>query len=155
MGFRVPAPDGKKDIDGLATMVLPEDTILKGTYKVNYLTAGGMSIIYYSERSGKKFILKEVSASDTRNVMSLAQEKSVLERLNHPGIVDVFDLFEEDGFCYLVVEYVDGVTLDRKIPIGSDIYLNESLVQDWAFQLMDIFEYLHSQTPPVIYHLLL
>ncbi len=151
MGFRVPAPDGKKDADGLVLMVLPEDTVLKGTYKVNYLTSGGMSIIYRAQKGSVFYVLKEVDAADTRNVMSLAQEKSVLERLNHPGIVDVIDLFEEDGFCYLAVEYVEGVTLDRKIPIGSDIYLVESIVRDWAFQLFDIFEYLHSQKPPVIY----
>ena len=151
MGFRVPAPDGKKERDGLAVMVLPEDTVIKSSYKVKYLTAGGMSIIYKAEKGGKFYIAKEVEASDTRNVMSLTQEKAVLERLNNPGIVEVFDLFEEDGFCYLIVEFVDGVTLDKKIPLGSDIYLAESLVKNWAFQLLDIFEYLHNQNPSVIY----
>ena len=151
MGFRVPAPDGKKERDGLAIMVLPEDTVLKGAYKVNYLTSGGMSIIYKAVKGGRYYIAKEVDAADTRNVMSLTQEKAVLERLNHFGIIDVFDLFEEDGFCYLIVEFVDGVTLDRKIPLGSDIYLAESVVKKWAFQILDIFEYLHNQNPPVIY----
>ncbi len=151
MGFRVPAPDGKKERDGLAVMVLPEDTVLKGSYKVNYLTSGGMSIIYRGEKSGESYIVKEVDATDTRNVMSLTQEKSVLERLSNPGIVEVLDLFEEDGFCYLIMEFIDGFTLDRKVPLGSDIYLAESVVRDWALQLLDIFEYLHNQNPPVIY----
>lgn len=151
MGFRVPAPDGKKERDGLAVMVLPDDTVIKSSYKVKYMTAGGMSIIYKAEKGGKFYIAKEVEAGDTRNVMSLTQEKAVLERLNNPGIVEVLDLFEEDGFCYLIVEFVDGVTLDKKIPLGSDIYLAESLVKNWVFQLLDIFEYLHRQNPPVIY----
>lgn len=151
MGFRVPAPDGKKEKDGLAVMVLPDNTVLKSAYSVKYFTTGGMSIIYLGYKGNAAYIIKEVSAVDTRNVMSLTQEKSVLERLSHPGIVEVYDLFEEDGFCYLVMEYVDGATIDRKVPIGSDIYLTESIVRDWALQLLDIFEYLHYQNPPVIY----
>ncbi|MDQ7822656.1 MAG: serine/threonine-protein kinase [Candidatus Eremiobacteraeota bacterium] len=151
MGFRVPAPDGKKEKDGLPVMVLMENTVLKGTYRTRYLTTGGMGIIYLAYRDAERYIIKEVEAIDAKKVMSLTQERSMLERLDHPGIVKVFDLFDEDGFCYLVMEYIEGMSLDRKVPIGSDIYLSESVVRDWALQLMDIFEFLHCQKPPVIY----
>ncbi|GEM_PF-1529963 len=151
VGFRVPAPDGKKEKDGLPVMVLMENAVLKGAFRTRYLTCGGMAIIYISYRDSERYIIKEVDASDARMVMSLTQEKSMLERLEHSGIVKVYDLFEEDGFCYLVMEYIEGMTVDRKVPIGSDIFLSESVVRDWAFQLMDIFEYLHRQKPPIIY----
>jgi serine/threonine protein kinase len=151
VGFRVPAPDGKKDKDGLPVMVLMENTILKGAYRTRYLTCGGMAIIYLSYRDSERYIIKEVEANDAKKVMSLTQEKSMLERLDFPGIVKVYDLFEEDGFCFLVMEYIEGMTLDRKIRMGSEIFLSESVMRDWAFQLMDIFEFLHRQKPPIIY----
>jgi serine/threonine protein kinase len=151
VGFRVPAPDGKKDKDGLPVMVLMENTVLKSAYRTRYLTCGGMAIIYLAYRDSERYIIKEVEANDAKKVMSLTQEKSMLERIDLPGIVKVYDLFEEDGFCYLVMEYIEGMTLDRKIRMGSEIFLSESVIRDWAFQLMDIFEFLHRQKPPIIY----
>lgn len=150
MIFRVPAPDGRKE-EGTPVMVLPENTNIHG-YKVNYLTCGGMSVIYKAYKDNKRYVIKEVSGTDSRNVMSLIQEKAVLERLNHPGIMKVFDLFDEDGFYYMVSEFVGGVTADKKLPPeSSGRFLAESVVREWALQIFDIFEYLHTQTPPVIY----
>lgn len=151
LAFRVPAPDGKKEKDGLPLMVLNENAVIKGVYRVKYQTTGGMCVVYQAYRDLEKYIIKEVEATDVKKVMSLTQEKALLERLDHSGIVKVFDLFLEDGFCYLVMEYIDGLSLDKKIRIGSDVFLSESVVRDWAFQIMDIFEYLHRQKPAVIY----
>lgn len=149
MGFRKPAPDGRQEA-GLPIMVLPDDTVVHG-YRFTYLTCGGMSVIYKAFKDERQYIIKEVAAEDTRNVMSLIQEKAVLERLNHPGIVQVFDLFDEDGFYYMATEFISGVTVDKKLPIGTDRFISETIVRDWAYQIFDIFEYLHNQTPPIIY----
>jgi hypothetical protein len=46
---------------------------------------------------------------------------------------------------------VEGQTLDKLIPPQPNIFLQEKVVADWALQLCDILEYLHSLTPPVIY----
>jgi serine/threonine protein kinase len=151
MGFREPASDGAREADGLPLMVLAPGTILRNSYAVEYFAAGGMSIVYLTERQGRRLLVKEVSGGDARRVMSLMQEKSILERLNHPGIVKVHDLFEEHGFYYLVMDYVEGGNLDREIPPQAGVFLRESAVLDWALQLCDIFEYLHSQKPPIIY----
>ncbi|MBR0518965.1 serine/threonine protein kinase [bacterium] len=149
MEFRVPAPDGRME-EGQPILVLPDNTVLRG-YRISYMTCGGMSVVYKGFKEGKKYVIKEVSSTDSRNVMSLIQEKAVLERLDHPGIVQVIELFDEDGYYYMVTEFIDGVTVDRRLPPGENNFLSETVVRDWAYQLFDIFEYLHNQTPPVIY----
>ncbi|MDQ7826424.1 MAG: serine/threonine-protein kinase [Candidatus Eremiobacteraeota bacterium] len=158
MRERVPAPDGAKDKDHNLLLVLPEGTLLKEIYHVQYFTRGGMSICYRGQRDEKKYLLKEVDAADTMRVLSLSQEKSMLERLSHPGIVAFVDFFQEEGHCYLVTEFIEGQSLDKLVtPLDklgtatSAVFLNEKVALDWADQLYDIFEYLHRQTPPIIY----
>ncbi|MDQ7826171.1 MAG: serine/threonine-protein kinase [Candidatus Eremiobacteraeota bacterium] len=151
MGNRIPAPDGKTGSDGRPLLVLPKNTILKGSYIASYFTTGGMSIGYLARKGGKVFFIKEVEGSQSDRVVALSQEKATLERLNHWGIVKCVDFFEQEGFYYLVVDYIDGVSLDKLISPTSTEFISEKDAIDWAFQLCDIFEYLHSQTPPIIY----
>jgi hypothetical protein len=101
MGFREPAPDGRIERDGKPLFVLPENTLLKDKYYVTYFTAGGMSVAYTTFYNEKRYFIKEVEATDSQRVMALIQERFMLERLNHPGIVKVRDFFEYDGFYYL------------------------------------------------------
>jgi len=151
MSFRVPAPDGTRGDDNLPLLVLPPDTVLKDGYRLNYLSSGGMSITYTAFRGGERYLVKEVEAGDPKKVISLNQEKFILERLNHPLIIKVYDLFEYDGFYYMVTEYIEGETMDRLISPFPDIFIQEKVLLGWALQLCEIFEYLHNQKPPVIY----
>lgn len=148
---RVYTPDKKIGADGLPLTVLPNGYVLKNTYTVSYLSAGGMGIVYKAEGQGKRFIVKEVDGKDSRQVIALNQEKATLERLEHPGIVKVLELFEETGYFYLVLEYIEGDNLLKKIPKSTTVFLSEKVVLDWAAQLFDIFDYLHKQNPPIIY----
>ncbi len=151
MGFREPAPDHRKGKDNLPVMVLPEGTLLNDTYKVSYLTTGGMSYAYKGIKEGKTYFIKEVEANDSRKVISITQEKFMLERLNHAGIVKVRDFFEQEGFYYLVLDFIEGQSLDKLISPHQDIFLQEHVINGWVSQLYDILQYLHEQQPPIIY----
>jgi serine/threonine protein kinase len=151
MGFRIPAPDGKKGRDGHPVLVLPDGTEIRGGYTLSYFTVGGMSVAYRGIREGQTFFIKEVESTDNKKVASLMQEREILERLSHPGIVKVYDFFEYDGFHYLVQEFVDGQTLERLISPIQDVFLQERVIIDWASQILDIIEYLHMQSPRIIY----
>ena len=126
-----------------------EDGSIVGGYSVTYLASGGQGIVYKGEKLGKVVVLKEVSASNTKDVPSLVSEKTLLERLNHPGLVHYISFLTEDGHYYLVVEYVPGEPLSQFLDTRNPPPVAD--VADWAVQLCDIFDYLHHQTPPVIY----
>ena len=134
--------------DGTGRTAL-EDGSVVGGYKVTYLASGGMSCVYKSEAHGKTVVLKEVAASNTREVPSLISEKNLLERLNHPGVVGFQTFFNENGYYYLVLDYVNGVPLSNYLK--PDNLADPETVAEWGVQLCEIFDYLHAQEPPVIY----
>lgn len=134
--------------DGSGRTVLVDGTLVGG-YRVSYLASGGMSLVYKGEKAGRTVVLKEVSASNSREVPSLISEKSLLERLKHPALISYHSFFNENGYYYLVVDYVPGDSLARFLKEGRQIPIED--VVDWALQLCDVFIYLHQQSPPVIY----
>ena len=99
-------------------------------------------------------------------------EALLLARLEHPSIPTLYDYFAEDGYWYMVVDYIPGTTLDtylrsRQGPHKGSFYTGEerdvepSLVGDlplaplealnYAMQLCDVLDYLHQYTPPIIF----
>ena len=57
-------------------------------------------------------VLSEQSLSD-KILATLRREARALARMNHPNVVTVHDCGDHDGRFYMVLEYVDGHTLDH------------------------------------------
>ena len=142
---RVPAPGAGKGSE----TILPDGTVIKEIYRVEFLAIGGMSLVYRARSGDRHWLIKEVPASDARALLALGQEKSLLERLDHPSIVKSHEMFEEDGYYYLVRDFVDGQTLEQLLPVEG--FLEQRLVLEWALRLCSVLDYLHSLNPPVIY----
>lgn len=123
---------------------LAPGSLVRG-YTLHFLGAGGMSVVYRGEKDGQSYVLKEVAGDQSQQVLAITQERALLERLKHPGIVGFEGLFEEDGYYYLVLEYIDGR------PLSEVPRPDEARLRQWAIQLCDIFAYLHRQNPPIIY----
>lgn len=87
---------------------------------------GGMAVVYqaYDPRLDRtvaiKLILSEVFGANVLDKMHerFEREAKALGKLDHPNIVRVFDYGEYEGSPYLIMDYIDGVTLhDLKKPI--------------------------------------
>lgn len=133
---------------GAGRTAFPDGTEVNG-YELSFFALGGMSVVYKGVKDGKVYALKEVQASNTREVPSLVSEKTLLERLDHPGILRYQTFFNMLGYYYLVTEYVPGCPLSDFLK--SDTPPEPAKVVDWGLQLCEIFAYLHQQQPPVIY----
>ena len=88
---------------------------------------GGMGVVYRAEQTslGRHVALKVVSeelSGDPDAVARFRREAQAIARLNHPGIVQVHDIEEVDGRLFLVMELVDGESLDRWLarPLALD-----------------------------------
>src|ERR687884_1897142 len=84
------------------------------------LGAGGMGEVYLAEdmKLGRKVAIKILSHEYTTNkdrVHRFDQEASAASNLNHPNILTIHEVGDDDGHHYIATEYIDGVTLRRKL----------------------------------------
>ena len=141
--------------------MLLSNTILQGRYTIlKTLGRGGMGAVYLAQDirlANRPVAVKEMipdpSASPAEQAQAQQQfqwEASTLASLNHPNLPRVSDNFTQGGKHYLVMDYVDGETLEAVLNRTPGFFL-ESQVLNWATQLCDVLTYLHSRQPPVIF----
>ena len=100
--------------------------VLGGHYELGEeIGRGGMGAVHKAldRRLGRTVAVKLLSdavASREEFRVRFEREGRALAKLSHPNIVSVFDVGEEDGRRYIVMEYVDGRPLDRLVPMAPD-----------------------------------
>ena len=92
-----------------------------GKYEVTGLLGrGGMGLVYraFDKHLGREVAIKTITegfAGDPEMLERFYREAAKTGMLKHPNIVTVYDLGEQEGFPYIVMEYVAGEALDRVI----------------------------------------
>src|SRR5262245_47136233 len=101
-------------------MPLAPGTRLGSHEIVALIGAGGMGEVYRARdtRLGRTVALKLIadsSADDPQHRLRLEREARAIAALNHPHICVIHDVGREEGRDFLVMEYVEGETLERRL----------------------------------------
>jgi serine/threonine protein kinase len=134
---------------------------LGGRYRIAKLIGeGGFGAVYKANderfQATRVVAIKEMSdanlsASERESaLMDFRREANLLVQLNHPNLPQVSDFFEEGTKAYLVMEFIEGKTLEQVLDDANGP-LDEALVMGWALQLCSVLHYLHSRQPPIIF----
>jgi serine/threonine-protein kinase len=83
-------------------------------------------------------------------ISAFRREAQLLAAQDHSNLPSVADFFSEGGCHYLVMDFVEGETLESVLSRQATPF-SEAEVLDWASQLCDVLCYLHAQRPPVIF----
>lgn len=149
--------------------MLKVGTILHGTYRIDgYLSSGGFGNTYVATKVefGEKYAIKEffmrgvsqrdsnnttVSVSNVENETAFAsqlekfkKEARRLRTLNSEHIVKVYDLFDENGTSYYVMDYIEGESLSQWLK-RTGKHMSEKRVLQILPQILDALEVAHNE----------
>ena len=117
---------------------LPEETIAH--YRImEPIGTGGMGAVYkaYDKKLHRvvalKILLPEYSSHQDRRRRFLLEARSA-SALNHPHILTVYEVGEDDGKPYIAMEYIEGETLRQRVRVGA-LQVRETL--DIAIQIAE------------------
>jgi eukaryotic-like serine/threonine-protein kinase len=115
-------------------------------YKIiEKLGEGGMGVVYKAQDTtldrivALKFLPLHLSANEAEKARFL-QEAKAAAVLNHPHVCTIYGISEHNGQQFIEMEYVDGETLRRKIPLGK----NEDAFR-YAVQIGEALQEAHSK----------
>ncbi len=107
---------------------------------------GGMANVYlaYDTILDRKVAIKVLRgdlSNDEKFVRRFQREALSASSLSHPSVVEIYDVGEEDGTFYIVMEYVEGKTLKQLIKKRGSLTLSESI--DIMLQVTDGISHAH------------
>ena len=136
---------------------LAPGVMLRNRYLIEgYIGGGGFGHIYraHDRALGHLRAIKEAFYQDQNSRRQFQLEAEFLLNARHPNLVRGYSVFEAYGRLYLVMDYVDGHTLeDIAIDTIKRTRLppSEAQVLDWILPICDAIHELHSQPTPIIH----
>ena len=149
-----------------STDVLPSGHILRERYRIQEeIGQGGFGAVYRAEdtRIADRIVaIKEVRQGNlntqemSETTEAFKQEAFLLARLKHANLPGIYDYFTEAGRWYVVMDFIEGETLEDYLTQGSNgrspgMPLPPEEVLQIGIQLCAVLDYLHTRQPPIIF----
>lgn len=127
--------------------------ILKDRYElIAEIGKGGMSTVFLAKDKNldSYWAVKQVVNDSNVDIQAFKKEVELLSSLNHSDIPRIVDRIEAENYFYVVMDFIDGNSLGKKVL--KDGPTSENEVVEWAKMLCDVLYYLHTaKKNPIIY----
>jgi eukaryotic-like serine/threonine-protein kinase len=135
--------------------------LLKQRYRLlAQIGTGGFGAVYQAEDTelgNRKVAIKEMSQHGLtpeeaqEAIQNFRQEALLLAELTHPNLPRIYEQFSEGGHWYLVMDFIQGESLEAHLSRAPGGRLPVQEVLKLAVQLCAVFDYLHTRQPPIIF----
>jgi serine/threonine protein kinase len=141
--------------------LLPPGHVLRARYTINSLLGqGGMGAVYKiqdEQFNGRMLALKELVPNQlstqklSHAVAQFQTEAQLLASLTHPHLPRIYDSFTEDERWYLVMDYIEGQTLEQYVSTMPAGRLSLDATLAIGIQLASVLNYLHTRPTPIVF----
>ncbi|HEU5198055.1 MAG TPA: protein kinase [Ktedonobacterales bacterium] len=148
------------EAESLSTDLLAKP-LLKGRYHLlARLGAGGFGAVYRAEDvslGNRAVAIKEMAQSGlnpaelTVATEAFQREAYLLAGLRHSNLPHIYDYFREAGRWYLVMDFIEGQTLEALLEQTPAKHLPVNEALKIGLQLANVLDYLHTNQPPIIF----
>jgi WD40 repeat protein len=144
------------------TGVLPVNHLLRHRYRVlGKVGKGGFGAVYKAtdlQLNNRPVAIKEMSQQSGLSPQETAEatntfrhEAMLLASLVHPNLPRIYEQFTEGGRWYLVMDFIEGETLEEGLLRIPGNRLSVDKVLSIAIQVCTVLEYLHNRQPPIVF----
>src|SRR5689334_14318026 len=141
---------------------LPRQLMFHERYLIlNVVGQGGMGSVYKAidtKDNNHIVAIKEMRQSRlSPEVLEVSQQRflqeaAILQKLTpHAHIPTFYDAFAEQGRMFLVMDFIEGKTLQKMLRENTARPLSLDKVINYAYQLCDVLSYLHQQSPSLVF----
>lgn len=123
--------------------------VATGKYKIiKKIGQGGMGSVYLAmdQSLNRQVAIKKMNEDikmNDREKQRFIEEARTVAMLHHPNIIEIYTIFEEKDDIYLVFEYIDGISLDKKL--DQEIRMPFYEVKEITNEISKALNYAHSK----------
>ena len=123
---------------------------------IKLLGIGTFSKVYLAQHNKTKaqYAIKTIDKRNIENkneIDYLKREAEIMYRINHPNIVKLYGHFEDNTYCYLIMEYMSKGDAYSLLIKNGNKKLNDQIIVSILKDIISATYYLHHMIPPIIH----
>ena len=123
---------------------------------IKLLGSGAFSKVYLAQhkKTKAKYAIKIIDKRDSDNISEkeyFKREAEIMYKINHPNIVKLYGHFEDNTYCYFIMEYMSGGDAYSLLMKYGDKKINIKIIVSILKDIISATYYLHHMNPPIIH----
>jgi serine/threonine protein kinase len=123
---------------------------------IKELGSGSFGRVYLvtHKKTKAQYAIKAIDKRDKTNIEEkpyFRREVEVMYKIHHPNVVKLFGHFEDNNYCYFIMEYISKGNIYGLIPQDKKKRLSSQIVASLIKDVISAVYYLHNMNPPIIH----
>ncbi len=114
----------------------------------------GRVILVQHNKTQAQYAIKAIDKRNTTNIQEkpyFRREIEIMYRIHHPNVVKLFGHFEDNTYCYFIMEYIQGGNIYSYVPKNGIRKISTQQVASIIKDVISATYFLHNMIPPIIH----